>query len=57
MRQLNEVYKGKVRRCMLLFIFGLFLGWLLGFILTAIIAAGKRDERMTEEMYKKLDWT
>jgi len=42
---------------MLLFILGLFIGWLLGFILTAIIATGKRDEMITEELYKKLDWT
>lgn len=42
---------------MLLFILGLFIGWLLGVLLTSIIAVGKRDDMITEEMYKKLDWT
>jgi hypothetical protein len=49
--------RAKARRCMLLFILGLFIGWLLGVLLTSIIAVGKRDDMITEEMYKKLDWT
>jgi hypothetical protein len=39
---------------MLLFIIGLFVGWFLGFLLTAIIAAGKKEDLVSEEMYKKL---
>lgn len=42
---------------MLLFILGLFVGWLLGFLLTAIISAGKREDMISEEICKKLDWT
>jgi len=42
---------------MLLFILGLFIGWLFGFLLTAIIAAGRWDDIVSEEIYKKLDWT
>jgi hypothetical protein len=42
---------------MLLFILGLVVGWFLGFLLTAIISAGRRDDMISEEMYKKLDWT
>lgn len=42
---------------MLIFILGLFVGWFLGFLLTAIIAAGKRDDMITDEIYRKLDWT
>jgi hypothetical protein len=42
---------------MLLFILGLFIGWFIGFLLTAIIAAGRRDDMISDEMYKKLDWT
>lgn len=52
-----EYLKVKARRNMLLFVLGLFIGWLLGFILTAVIAAGKRHDVITEELCKKLDWT
>lgn len=42
---------------MLLFVLGLFIGGLLGFLFTAIVTAGKLDDMITEELYKKLDWT